>query len=54
MKKRGGAFFAFVRYWAAYIEDIAQKSKYIQWRYFPGYSKILQSFMVEMKTKPIA
>lgn len=44
MKKRGGAFFAFVRYWVTYIESIVVNSKHISWRYFPGYNKILLSF----------
>jgi hypothetical protein len=54
MKKRGGAFFAFVKYWGNYVETIAINSKHINWRYFPGYNKILLSFMAEMKNKSIA
>ena len=54
MKKRGGAFFAFVKYWANYVESIAINSKHISWRYFPGYTKILLSFMAEMKIRPIS
>ncbi|CAM6006599.1 unnamed protein product [Sphagnum balticum] len=53
MKKRGGAFFAFVRYWVAYVEGIAVNSKHVNWRYFPGYNKILRSFLVEMKQKSV-
>lgn len=53
MKKRGGAFFAFVRYWVNYVEAIAVNSKHILWRYFPGYHKILHSFLAEMKDRKI-
>ena len=53
MKKRGGAFFAFVRYWATRIEVSAVNSKHINWRYFPGYTKILLSFMAEMKLRTL-
>lgn len=53
MKKRGGAFFAFVRYWVTYIESIVVNSKNLSWRYFPGYNKILLSFFAEMKLRPI-
>ena len=53
MKKRGGAFFAFVRFWVNYIETIAVNSKHISWRYFPGYTKILLSFFSEMKIRPL-
>jgi hypothetical protein len=53
MKKRGGAFFAFVRYWVNFVETIAINSKHILWRYFPGYNKILLSFLAEMKSKKI-
>lgn len=54
MKKRGGAFFAFVKFWAKYVETIAINSKHINWRYFPGYNKILLSFMAEMKIRSIS
>jgi hypothetical protein len=54
MQKRGGAFFAFVRYWVTYIETIAVNSKHISWRYFPGYNKILLSFLAEMKLRPLS
>jgi len=46
MRKRGGAFFAFVRYWVNYVEAITINSKHVSWRYFPGYNKILLSFLV--------
>lgn len=54
MEKRGGAFFAFVRYWVSFIESIAVNSKHISWRYFPGYQKILLSFFAEMKLRPLS
>ena len=53
MQKRGGAFFAFVRYWVAYVETITINSKHIMWRYFPGYQKILLSYFAEMKLRPL-
>jgi hypothetical protein len=54
MEKRGGAFFAFVRYWVTYVEAIAVNSKHISWRYFPGYNRILLAFMAEMKLRPVS
>jgi len=45
MRKRGGAFFAFVRYWVSYVESITVRNQNIGWKYFPGYNKILQGFM---------
>lgn len=54
MRKRGGAFFAFIRFWVSYVETITVNSKHVMWRYFPGYSKILQSFLVEMKSRSAA
>jgi hypothetical protein len=53
MKKRGNAFFAFVKYWVNYVESIVINSKNINWHNFPGYNKILFCFMTEMKAKPI-
>jgi len=53
MKKREGAFFAFVRYWVNYIEKIVINSKHLTWNYFPGYNKIIRSFMAEMKLRDI-
>lgn len=53
MRKRGGAFFAFIRFWVSYVENIAVNSKHVMWRYFPGYNKILQSFLVEMKSRSV-
>jgi hypothetical protein len=53
MRRREGAFFAFVRYWVNYIEKIVVNSKHLAWCYFPGYNKILNSFMAEMKLRDI-
>lgn len=53
MKKRGGAFFAFVRYWVSYIESVVVNSKHVSWRYFPGYNKILLGFLAEMKLREL-
>lgn len=48
MRRRGGAFFAFVRYWVEYIESITANIVHVNWKYFPGYSKILQAFLSEL------
>jgi hypothetical protein len=32
---------------------IAVNSKHVNWRYFPGYNKILYSFLVELKVKKV-
>lgn len=53
MKKRGGAFFAFIRYWVNYVESITINSKHISWRYFPGYNKLLLGFLTELKSRPM-
>ena len=53
MKKRGGAFFAFIKCWINYVEGIIINSKHVNWRYFPGYGKLLHSFLVEMKSKKV-
>jgi hypothetical protein len=51
--KRGLAFFYFIKYWAIYIEITLPATKDIQWRYFPGYNRLLRGFFVEMKIRPI-
>ena len=53
MSKRGIAFFYFVKYWVEYIESMAVKTKDIQWKYFPGYNKIIKCFLVELKKRSI-
>ena len=53
MTKRGIAFFYFVKYWIEYIESIVVKAKDVQWKYFPGYNKIIKCFLLEMKKRPI-
>lgn len=35
------------------MEGIVVNAKDIQWKYFPGYSKILKCFLSEMKKRPI-
>ena len=51
--KRGLAFFYFLKYWVTYIESSLPGKKDVQWRYFPGYNRLLKGFFVEMKTRPI-
>lgn len=33
--------------------EIAKNLKIIKWRYFPGYTKIVHSFLIEMKKQPL-
>jgi hypothetical protein len=51
--RRGLAFFYFLKYWVTYIESSLPEKKDIQWRYFPGYNRLLKGFFAEMKTRPI-
>ena len=53
MSKRGIAFFYLVKYWIEYIELIVVKTRDIQWKYFPGYNKIVRCILAEMKKRPI-
>lgn len=53
LSKRGITFFQFVQCWVEYVESIVVNAKDIQWKYFPGYSKILKCFLLEMKKRPI-
>ena len=53
LAKRGIAFFEFVKCWVEYVESIVVKTKDIQWKYFPGYNKLVKCFLVEMKNRPI-
>ena len=53
MRRRGGAFFTFVRCWVAYIESTALNFQSLEWRYFPGYSLILHAFLSELYLRPI-
>ncbi len=53
MSKRGGAFFASIGYWVDYIEEITVSIKNLKWQYFPGYNKIIEAFMAQMKITPI-
>jgi hypothetical protein len=48
-----GAYFSLIKYWITYIETIVVNSKNITWKYFPGYKKILHSFLAEMKIRDI-
>ena len=51
--KRGLAFFYFIKYWVTYVESALPKPIYVQWIYFPGYKKLIKSFLVELKARPI-
>lgn len=53
MRRRGGAFFAFIRYWVSYVQSTAANFQSVEWRYFPGYSKILHAFLAEMKLRQV-
>jgi hypothetical protein len=53
MRRRGGAFFAFVRCWVGYVESTAANLQSLDWRYFPGYSRILHAFLAELHLRPI-
>ena len=50
--KRGLAFFSFVKHWVSYVEH-STDSRDIEWRYFPGFNRILKGFLVEMKLRPL-
>jgi len=53
MSKRGITFFQFLKCWVDYVETVVPKPKDIQWKYFPGYNKLLRCFLCEMKKRPI-
>ena len=53
ISKRSTAFFYFVKYWVEYISSIAIKTKDIQWKYFPGYHKLIKCFLAELKKRSI-
>jgi hypothetical protein len=54
MRNRGGAFFSFIRYWVDYVQSIsAPNFKHVNWRYFPGYNKILHSLLAELKLRNV-
>jgi hypothetical protein len=53
MRRRGGVFFAFIRYWVGYVENTTVSYQHLDWRYFSGYSKILHAFLAELKLRPI-
>lgn len=53
MQKRSTGFFYFLIYWVEEIERATRKAKDIQWKYFPGYNKLIKCFLVEMKNRPI-
>ena len=36
------------------MESITIHAQHVGWKYFPGYNKILQAFMSEMKARPIS
>lgn len=40
-------------YWVEYIESIVIRVKEIQWKYFPGYNRIVKCFLVELKKRPL-
>jgi hypothetical protein len=52
-QRRGGAFFAFVRSWVAYVESTALNFQSLEWRYFPGYSLILHAFLAELHLRHV-
>lgn len=51
--KRGLAFFYFIKYWVTYVDSTLHNSPYIQWNYFPGYTRLVRGFLVELKIRPI-
>lgn len=44
--KRGLAFFYFIKYWVTYVESALPAGREVQWRYFPGYNRLLRGFFV--------
>ena len=53
MSKRSSAFFYFVKFWVQYIEECVIKARDIQWKYFPGYNKLIKCFLIELKKRSI-
>lgn len=51
--KRGLAFFYFIKYWVDYVIAVVPVTSQIQWKYFPGYNRLLKGFFVEMKLRSI-
>jgi len=50
LAKRGGAFYTFLENLVKEIEYVCVVSKHIRWHYLPGYNRLLQAFLVEMKS----
>ena len=53
LAKRSGAFFTFLENLVKQIEYVCVVSKHIRWHYLPGYNRLLQAFLVEMKCTSI-
>jgi hypothetical protein len=53
LSKRRGAFFTFLENLVMEIEYVCVVSTYLEWEYLPGYTRLLYSFLAEMKELPV-
>jgi hypothetical protein len=35
------------------VDTALQNSQYVEWIYFPGYTRLIRGFLVELKLRPI-
>lgn len=54
IRKRRGAFFAFIREWVAFVTRISVRIVHSNWKHFPGYIQIIRCFMAEMKIRQVS
>lgn len=54
LSKRESDFYYFVGYLVMILGEIGKKLKVLKWKYFPGYTKIVRSFLIEMKKTPLS
>jgi hypothetical protein len=53
LSRRKTTFFYFVYCLIKRLEELGKKIKFMKWKYFPGYNKLVRSFLCEMKKKPV-
>ncbi len=47
------SFFIFIEYFTKKMAELSKRLKLIQYSYCPGYNKLVKTFLIEMKRKPI-
>ena len=51
--ERKESFFIFIEYFTKKMAELSKRLKLIRYSYCPGYDKLVKTFLIEMKRKPL-